>query len=85
MMQTRDYNLLCFGLVPILLLKAAQMERDRRIEALEAAIQASQTSFLELLMKSVHAQRLVAQRKKENGATAVLLLLECLLAMWSDG
>ena len=85
MTRAEDYNALCLAIAaPVLLLKAAQMERDRRIEVLEASIRASQISFLELLVKSVHAQRLVAQRKKENGAAAVLLILECILLKWSD-
>lgn len=85
MTRAEDYNAICLAIAaPVLVLKAAQMERDRRMEALEAAIRASQTSFLELLIKSVHTQRLVAQRKKENGAAAVLTILECLLMMWSD-
>lgn len=86
MTRAEDYNALCVAIAaPVLVLKAAQMERERRIKALvEATIRASQTSFLELLIKNVHAQRLAAQRKKENGAAAVLLILECMLLWWSD-
>lgn len=49
------------------------------------ALRAGTSLFLRVLIESVHAQRIAAQRKKENGTAAILLILECVLLRWSDG
>lgn len=47
-------------------------------------LRAGTSLFLQALYESVHTQRLAAQRKKEDGAAAILLILECALLWWSD-